>query len=183
MVDTSLLVQMCKRQDPRAQRALYDQFKGKLMGICRRYAASREEAQDILQEVFIKVFARIDQLEEADKLPGWLTRIAINTAVNYYHRRKRCDFTNLEGVPPAQDNYEMLLTGVSDDYLIKAINALPDGCRIVFNLSIVEGYNHSEISTLLGISDSTSRSQLNYARTLLKQKLHAAGITSFEKYA
>jgi RNA polymerase sigma factor (sigma-70 family) len=183
MADWSELVKQCKRHDPKSQRELYDQFKGKLMGICRRYAASHEEAQDILQDSFVKIFTRINQLDTHEKFEQWLTKVTINTAVSHYHRNKRYLHTQIETSQVANDDYELLLSGISDEYLLKLINALPDGCRMVFNLSVVEGYSHAEISDMLSVTESTSRSQLNYAKNILKEKLNAAGVVRYEKYA
>lgn len=177
------LILQCKRGDPKAQRELYDQFKARLMGVCRRYASSREEAQDILQEVFIKIFFKMEQLEDPESLPGWMMRITVNTAVNFYRQQKRYEFFDLDIVPEAAEPVTLSIEGISDNYLIMALNELPDGCRVVFNLNAVEGYSHAEIASILGISESTSRSQLNYARNLLKEKLSAVGITKFERYA
>jgi RNA polymerase sigma factor (sigma-70 family) len=182
MTDTKLLVEQCKKQDPRAQRELYDKFKARLMGICRRYASGREEAQDILQEVFIKIFTRFSQLDDAERLENWMVRITINTAVNYYHRNKRFVFNDIQESDQGNGDYELILSNMSDDYLLQIINALPDGCRVVFNLFIVEGYSHAEISKMVGISESTSRSQLVYAKGLLKEKLNSAGVR-YERYA
>jgi RNA polymerase sigma factor (sigma-70 family) len=183
MTPLNQIVDGCKRGDSRAQWELYDLFKNKLMGICRRYAGSREEAQDILQDAFVRIFSKISQLEDPDKISAWLTRVTVNTAVNFYHRNKRISFLDIELTQVVSNDYEEIFSQVSDEFLVKTINELPDGCRIVFNLNVVEGYSHAEIATLLGISVSTSRSQLNYARTLLKNKLSDVGITKFEKYA
>jgi RNA polymerase sigma factor (sigma-70 family) len=183
MIEAEHLVQQCKRLDSRAQRELYDRYKGRLMGICRRYAASRDEAQDVLQEAFIKIFSRISQLDNAERLENWMVRITINTAVNFYHRSKRYSFNDIGEVHTANEDYELIISNITDEYLIQLINALPDGCRVVFNLFVVEGYSHSEIGQMVGISESTSRSQLVYAKTLLKQKLNSAGVLRYERYA
>jgi RNA polymerase sigma factor (sigma-70 family) len=183
MTDVKKLVLSCQKRDPRAQREFYDQYKSRLMGVSRRYAASREEAQDILQEVFLKIFSKINQLDSIEKLEGWMMRIAINTAVNYYHKAKRNIFYDIDGVHADNGDYEAMLSKISDEFLIQLINALPDGCRIVFNLFVVEGYSHAEIATLLSITDSTSRSQLVYAKKILKEKLNSAGVMHYERYA
>lgn len=153
------------------------------MGICRRYTATRAEAQDVLQEAFVRIFTKIHQLGDPDKAGAWLTRVTVNMAVNYYHRNKRIDFLDVELTQVMNNDHEEILSQMSDEFLVKTINELPDGCRLVFNLHLVEGYSHAEISAMLGISISTSRSQLNYARALLKDKLSEVGITKFEKYA
>jgi RNA polymerase sigma-70 factor (ECF subfamily) len=183
MTDIPQLVLLCRKNDPRAQRELYDRYKARLMGVCRRYASSREEAQDILQEVFIKIFTKFAQLDSSERLEGWMIRIAINTAVNYFHRSRRNMFDAIENVSADSGDYEVMLSKISDAYLIELINALPDGCRLVFNLFVVEGYNHGEIAAMLTISESTSRSQLVYAKKILKEKLNAAGVVQYERYA
>jgi RNA polymerase sigma factor (sigma-70 family) len=177
------LVRKCKSGDSKAQRALYDAFKGKLMGICRRYASSRTDAQDILQEVFVTAFLKIDKLNDAEKLSSWLTRLAINHSIDFYHRNKRLDFQDVTLIQAENGDYEALLANLADEQLLQLVNTLPDGCRLVFNLYLVEGYSHSEIAEMLNISVSTSRSQLNYARSLMKEKLRLAGITKVERYA
>jgi RNA polymerase sigma factor (sigma-70 family) len=182
MTDITQLVVQCKKHDSRAQRDLYDRYKARLMGVCRRYASSREEAQDILQEVFIKVFTKIDQLDSSERLEGWMLRIAVNTSVNFYRSNKRI-FEDINDVQADNGDHEIILSKVSDEYVVKMINDLPDGCRIVFNLFVVEGYNHAEIAKILNVTDSTSRSQLVYAKKLLKEKLNSVGVMYYERYA
>lgn len=183
MRNTHELVEACRQRDARAQRELYDLFKGKLMGICRRYARSREEAQDILQEVFIKIFTKITQIDSAERLENWMARIAVNTSINYYHQAKKNLYADIEHSDPDSGDYELLLSKLSDSFVVSLINQLPDGCRIVFNLFVVEGYNHAEIGKMLAIGESTSRSQLAYAKKLLKDKLNAVGILKYERFA
>jgi RNA polymerase sigma-70 factor (ECF subfamily) len=183
MADISQLVFRCKKQDPLAQRALYENYKARLMGVCRRYASCREEAQDILQDVFIKIFTKINQLDSSERLEGWMIRIAINIAVNYYHRSKRNLFDDVAKNDADNGEHEVILSKIDDAYLIELINALPDGCRLVFNLFVVEGYSHAEVAEILKISESTSRSQLVYAKKLLKDKLNSVGVMHYERYA
>jgi RNA polymerase sigma factor (sigma-70 family) len=183
MTEIPELVLMCRKNDPRGQRELYDRYKARLMGVCRRYAASREEAQDILQEVFVKIFTKINQLDSSERLEGWMIRIAINTAVSYYHRSRAKLFDDIGDVNADNGDYEIMLSKLSDAYLVGLINALPDGCRLVFNLFVVEGYSHAEIGVMLQISESTSRSQLVYAKKILKEKLNAVGVVQYERYA
>jgi RNA polymerase sigma factor (sigma-70 family) len=183
MIEITQLVQLCKKHDSRAQRELYERFKSRLMGTCRRYASSREEAQDILQEVFIKIFSKIEQLDSVERLESWMIRIAINTSVNYYRSAKKNIFDNVDAIHADSGDYESMLSKISDEFLLQLINALPDGCRIVFNLFVVEGYSHAEIAGLLSISESTSRSQLVYAKKILKEKLNSVGVMHYERYA
>jgi RNA polymerase sigma factor (sigma-70 family) len=183
MVYTKLLEQ-CKRNDSRAQRSLYDHFKARLMGLCRRYARSREDAQDMLQETFVKIFTKINQLESAEKLESWVKSIAVRTAIDHYQKTKRQEpvYTEVE-YRVAGIEHELLLENLSDEQLVTLINGLPEGCRIVFNLFEVEGYSHTEIAEFLGINEGTSRSQLHHAKYLLKLKLNALGVKRYEKYA
>ncbi len=176
-------MERCKSGDRKAQRELYDLYKSRLMGVCRRYASSREEAQDVLQESFIKIFTKINQLDSSEAMESWMIRITINTAVDYYHKNKRYTFSAIETADSQNNDHELILSNIGDEFLIKTINGLPDGCRVVFNLFVVEGYSHAEIAGILKISESTSRSQLVYAKTILKEKLNAVGVLRYERYA
>lgn len=184
MPDTYDLFELCKKKDAKAQRILYDLFKNRLMGLCRRYAKNREEAQDILQETFIRIFTKICQLESPEKLESWMKSIAVHTAINHYYRAKT---RQLLFAPPSDDDSAVPVPAIenfSDDHLISLVNQLPDGCRIVFNLFVVEGYSHAEIADMLKIGESTSRSQLHHAKLLLKDKLKCHSLAHYyEKFA
>lgn len=178
------LLEQCKKNDSRAQRVLYDHFKARLMGLCRRYARSREDAQDMLQETFVKIFTRIRQLESPEKLESWVKSIAVRTAIDHYHKTKKHEpvYTEMQ-YNVAGTDYELVLETLSDEQLVILINELPEGCRMIFNLFEVEGYSHSEIAALLDITEGTSRSQLHHAKHLLKIKLTALGVKRYEKFA
>lgn len=171
----------CKRNNSQAQRFLYDLFKGRLMGLCRRYATSREEAQDILQEAFIKIFAKIHQLETSDKLESWMKSVVVRTAIDHYHKHKAREiiFDRIEAEAFAVEEQMSSLHSFSDEFLILAVNSLPAGCRLVFNLFAVEGYSHAEIAEMLGVTDGTSRSQYHYAKILLKEKLKSENLVEY----
>jgi len=176
----------CKKGDAKAQRILYDLFKGKLMGLCRRYAQNREEAQDVLQESFIRIFTNIHQLKASEKLESWMKSITVRTAINYYHKGKgrALMFSNVEDSASRQTVEETSLQKLSDEYLISLVNALPDGCRIVFNLFAIEGFSHAEIAEMLHVSEGTSRSQFYHAKYLLKEKLNCQNLTHYyEKFS
>lgn len=179
------IFELCKRNDARAQRALYDFFKGRLMGLCRRYARNRNDAQDILQEAFIKIFSCIQQVHKVDSLGSWMKSIAVRTAIDHYHKQKRADVfaAYSQDFDVAGPGDEIILGNLTNESLINIVNELPEGCRFVFNLSVVEGYSHAEVSEILGITESTSRSQLHYAKQLLKVKLNRLGIIRYEKIA
>lgn len=154
------------------------------MGLCRRYTKSREEAEDVFQETFIRIYKNIGQLNSLKHLEPWIKKIAVNAAVNYYHRHKRhyhyADYLDHDG---GNADYELILSNLSDETLIRLINGLPEGYRMVFNLYVVEGYSHAEIATMLEISEATSRSQLNRARQTLKEQLRNLGVLKYERYA
>src|SRR3989337_1094560 len=180
------LFEQCKKGDAKAQGILYDLFKGKLMGLCRRYTRNREEAQDILQETFIRIFTHFDQLKSSDKLESWMKSIAVHTAINYYHKGKSraLMFSNVEELTNEQEVDEGAISNLTDEHLVAVVNALPDGCRIVFNLFAIEGYSHAEISEMLNISEGTSRSQFYYAKHLLKEKLKCQNMNHYyEKFS
>jgi RNA polymerase sigma factor (sigma-70 family) len=120
-----------------------------------------------------------------EKLPSWMKSVAVRTAIDHYHKLKRIDqqqYTTKE-YDIADVDYGAILDNLTDQYLIDTINALPEGCRLVFNLYEVEGYSHTEIAALTGITEGTSRSQLHHAKYLLKQKLNRIGIKRYEKSA
>ena len=180
------IFEQCKKGNAKAQRILYDLFKGKLMGLCRRYTQNREEAQDVLQEAFIRIFTHFHQLKEPDKLESWMKSITVRTAINYYHKGKgrALMFTNLNGLekPPATE--EASVQNFTDSYLLDLVNALPDGCRIIFNLFGIEGYSHAEIAEMLNISEGTSRSQFHHAKYLLREKLNCQNLIHYyEKFS
>ena len=175
---------LCQANDSKSQRELHDLFKPKVFGLCRRYTQSREEAEDVFQETFIRIFQNIYQVRDAEHLEQWIKRIAVNTAVNYYHKNKRHQHVMEDnGFHYSNDDYALILSHFSDEQLIGLINSLPDGYRMVFNLYEVEGYSHAEIAGILHISEATSRSQLNRAKQTLKNKLKTFGVLRYEKYA
>lgn len=171
MTSLQSLYERCKKNEPKAQRELYDLFKNKLMGLCRRYTRSREEAEDVLQESFIKIFSKIHQVGEAGKVEGWMKSVAVRTAIDYYHKSKREQALYEPGDAALMNVEALSIHQVSDEYLVMLINHLPDKSRMVFNLFEIEGYSHTEIAAMMDITESTSRSQLHYAKSLLKEKL------------
>jgi RNA polymerase sigma factor (sigma-70 family) len=175
----------CKEGNPQAQRLMYDHFKGILMGICRRYAKRKEEAQDILQDAFIKIFRNIHRLESDEKLEGWVKSITVRTAIDHYHKAKahQSMFTTITEGSSSSAGVQ-LLSEATDEFLLRCIGELPDGCRMTFNLFVVEGYDHAEIAKMLEVSESTSRSQLHRAKQLLQEKLKSQSLADYyEKLA
>lgn len=180
------LVHACQRQEPRAQTVLYERYKGKLLGVCVRYARSQTEAEDIFQESFLKVFAKISDLKEPESIDRWVKTVVVRTAINYYHRTtrlelKKASLDTLENELESTD-YERMISQMSMDTLLCLINSLPDGYRLIVNLHLIDGYTHTEIADMLSIADGTSRSQFMRGRNLLILKLKELGITHHETY-
>ena len=162
------LVKDCLKGKPEAQRQLYEHFAKNMLGVCYRYTKSLRDAEDVLQEGFIKVFLGLKQYKFEGELGAWIRRIMVNTALNYLKRnRKYRDemyFTEQPLHPVADDNPVVNLQAKE---LADLIRQLPNGYQTIFNLHAVEGYTHVEIGELLGISDGTSRSQYARARAIL----------------
>ncbi|MDH5609652.1 MAG: RNA polymerase sigma factor [Cyclobacteriaceae bacterium] len=165
------LIRGCCRNDRQMQELLYQKYSRSMYAVALRYAKMEQEAEDILQEAFIKVFQHIEKFRGESSLAYWIKRIIINTALN--HQRSKLylypmvDVTEMkswgcEGNSIADIQYQELMAMVSE---------LPDGCRIIFNLYAIEGYKHHEIATLLGISEGTSKSQYSRAKCLLQTKI------------
>ena len=170
--DTDIL-QGCIRQQPRAQRELFDRYAPQLLGICMRYAANREDAEDILQEGFVKIFNNITAFKGEGSLMAWMRRIVINTAITHYHRTLRYRYhSDINEV--RENNYDEPAFGVSDftqEELGKVIQSMPDGYRMVFCMYAIDGYKHREIAEALKIDENTSKSQYSRARRWLQERL------------
>ena len=155
---------------------LYDEFAKHMLGVCYRYTRSMKDAEDVLQEGFVKVFSKLGQYKSEGELGAWIRRIMVNTALNYLKRNKKYQdemyFTD-NYLHPVTDQDPAVRIDAKD--LAHLIRQLPPGYQVIFNLHAVEGYSHVEIGEMLGISDGTSRSQYSRARNLL--------ITWIEKYS
>lgn len=161
----------CIKGDSRAQRELYERLAPKMLAICYRYARTDAEAEDILQEGFVKVFVNIHKYQDRGSLEGWIKRIMINCAIDHLRKEKAySQQTSVNEVILGDDSADALDNLAMED-LIGLIQNLPDGYRMVFNLYAIEGYNHAEIAQQLNISESTSRSQYTRARAMLKLKI------------
>jgi RNA polymerase sigma factor (sigma-70 family) len=168
-LDEKNLIKKCIKSDPIAQKCLYDLFSKKLYGICLRYSQSEEEAQDILQDSFVKIFTKLDTFQHTGSFEGWLKRITSNTAIEYY--RRRIDMTVVDELTPSPYLSTQAENNLEVEELLKLIQELPDGYRIVFNMYAIEGFNHGEIAAKLGISEGTSKSQFSRARAYLQKKI------------
>jgi RNA polymerase sigma-70 factor (ECF subfamily) len=163
----SELIQHCLNNEVLAQNELYRRFAGKMMGVCLRYAKNRDDAKDILQDGFVRVYINLKSFKGDGSFEGWIKRIMINTAIKHYH--KNLKFSNNIDIEAAYDvGFDNNILGkMAVAELMQLVHTLPDGYRTVFNLYIVEGYQHNEIAEMLGISEGTSKSQLARARNFL----------------
>ena len=153
------------------QRELYNHFASKMLGVCMRYAKDRAEAEDMLQEGFLKVFKSISTFKNAGSFEGWVRRIMIFTSINMFKQRSRqfresLDIENVEGVFESD-----VIDKISEKEIITLIQQMPEGYRMIFNLFAIEGYTHREIAVILDIAEGTSKSQYSRARNFMKQVL------------
>ncbi len=162
----------CKEQKRKAQKKLYNRYSPILYGMAMRYASCSSEADDMLQEAFINIFGNIEQYKGHGSFEGWMKRILVNAAIGYIRKYKKQSNENFDDIKET----DIDSTGFEDmdftkEELMSAINELPDGFRIVFNMYAIEGYKHKEIAEILDIQIGTSKSQYSRARQILMQKL------------
>ena len=150
------------------QRELYDRFASKMYGVCLRYAANAEEAEDILQEGFIKVFRKITSFRGEGSFEGWIRRIFVNTAIEHYRKKTYLQPITEHEEATIEGKYLSVLDRLAEKDIIKLVQQLSPGYRTVFNMYVVEGYTHKQIGEQLGISEGTSKSQLSRAKQILQ---------------
>lgn len=174
------LIRRCIEHDVMAQNELYRRFAGKMSGVCMRYARNRMDAQDILQDSFVKVFLYLKSFKGEGSFEGWIKRIVINTSLKHY--KKNLKFRNETDIDQAYDlTFDNQVLGkIAASELMSKVQQLPDGYRTIFNLYIIEGYQHNEIGEMLGISEGTSKSQLSRARQYLIQLIEPIKGTRYE---
>ncbi|WP_022821856.1 RNA polymerase sigma factor [Hymenobacter norwichensis] len=165
------LLARCARREPAAQRALYARYAGRMLGVARRYARTLPEAEDILQDAFVKVFTHLTEFRAEGTLEGWIRRIVVTTAINHWQSgrlRRQTQGATLDDIPdpPATDSSAFDRLNVAE--VLALMEKLPDGCRLILMLYAVDGYSHREISELLNIQESTSKAQLSKARKQLQ---------------
>ena len=173
MIKEADIITGCKANDAKAQKLLYDTYSAVLFGICLRYASDYNEAEDILQEAFIKIMTKIDSYLGQGSFEGWMKRIVVNTAITHYHQSgKHKHHYELEEIqstsmaPREFSDYEF-----TAEEMMNVIKDLPDGYRMVFNMYAIEGYKHKEIAEMMGVDVSTSKSQYSRARKLIQRRL------------
>ena len=176
MLSEDQLIERCKKQDRAAQKILYNQYAGLMLAICMRYVYERSEAEDILQEGFLKVFQKINKFEGRGSFEGWLKRVFVNTAITHYHKSSKHNKYHYEIGDVQETKFENIKYSESEftkDELFNVVNSLPEGYKVVFNLYAIEGYKHKEIGKLLNIDINTSKSQYSRAKKLIRKKLNS----------
>lgn len=185
MMDYTALVKDCLKKKPLAQQQLYEHFAPAMLGVCYRYTKSVNDAEDVLQEGFIKVYLNLNKYNGTGELGAWIRRIMVNTALNYLkkHKRYRSEMVFAEMPLHAVSDDNPVITMQAKE-LSELIRQLPTGFQTIFNLYAIEGYTHVEIGEILGISDGTSKSQYARARYLLIEWIEKCSSKSKgEKYA
>ncbi len=172
VLDYQELVQRCLANDRKAQKELYAFFSASMFAICLRYAKSKEDAEDIFQQAFIKIFTRLNQISDPKALPGWMKSVFVREALDFYKSQyEKQQFSNIENTEISHFDINEALEKLQTDELRNQINKLPDKARLVFNLYVIDGYNHAEIAQLLQINEGTSKSQLFEAKKRLKYQI------------
>lgn len=177
MMSDQQIIDGCARHDRRAQQELYNRYSRFLLGICLRYATDKAEAEDILQESFIKIYFNIKDFSGTGSFIGWLRKVAVNTAITHYHKHLKFRYhveiedyvSNETGVTSFEEDF------FTSDELFIVLNELPSGYRMVFNMYAIDGYKHKEIADILGIDTNTSKSQYSRAKAALREKLEKLG--------
>lgn len=166
------LIEGCKKHDPRAQRALYEQLAPKMLALCNRYLKDRNAVNEVVQDGFVKLFEKISTYKGDGSFEGWVRKIFVNTVLMHLRSKDVLKFAdNIETSQAVQVNQNGIIEKIAADEIIRLINSMPDGFRAVFNLYVIEGYSHAEIAKLLSISKSGSRAQLSRARVWLQERI------------
>ena len=174
------LIKALRQEDARAQRQVYEKYGPRMLGVCFRYLGDEMTAEDVMVEGFLKVFGKIDQFSGDGSFEGWIRRIMVNEALGLLRKRKQMPEDILSDEAASIPDYNYADQHIETQELLDIIEKLPVGYRTVFNLYAIEGYAHSEIAGLLGITESTSKSQLHRARALL-QKMVVEWENDFKK--
>ena len=165
------LILNCKKRDIESQSQIYHLFAGKLFAICLKYSKTKQEAEDNLQDAFITIFDKMNQYKFKGSFEGWMKRIVINTSLQTYRQKNVLNL--VEENYPEEVVVDINEEDLSLEFLLKIIQELPERYRMVFNLYVLDGYSHKEISGMLGIAEGTSKSNLSRARLILKGKVES----------
>jgi len=165
------LIKGCIAGERRTQELLYQRFAPKMYAVCLRYANNADDAQDLLQEGFIKVYRNLDKFRKEGSFEGWVRRVFVNTAIEHYRRKVNLNTIGEREERTIEDESWNVLDHLAEKDIIQLIQELSPGYRSVFNMYVIEGYSHKEIGDILGISEGTSKSQLARAKGILQKKV------------
>jgi RNA polymerase sigma-70 factor (ECF subfamily) len=177
MMSEQQIIEGCARHERKAQKLLFEKYSRLLLGVCMRYASNKAEAEDILQDSFLKIFFRIGDFSGTGSFVGWLRKVVVNTAITHYHVNLKYRYhVEIEEYVSVESGG----AGLDEDFftsdeLYKVLNELPRGYRMIFNLYAVEGYKHKEIAEMMGIDTNTSKSQYSRAKAVIRDKLEQLG--------
>ncbi|MFT5876665.1 MAG: RNA polymerase sigma factor (sigma-70 family) [Dokdonia sp.] len=168
----SELVKACLENNARAQKALFEMYSPKFMGVCLRYAQNQDEANDMLQDGFIKIFQKLKSYSGSGSFGGWMHRTIVNTCLDTLRKNKKFKFSvEIEHAEGQVFTSDTALSDIRTKELMQLVQRLPDGYRVVFNMFAIEGYGHKEIAEKLGVTENTSKSQYRKARFWLQKEL------------
>ena len=171
-LDYASLIEGCRSGDRLSQKALYDALSRKMFAVCLRYMGDRDAAEDVLQDGFVTLFSKLDSFSRAGSFEGWARKIFVNTALMSLRRKDVLRGTEeVDAAFGLSEDSPTPVQQIGYRELMKLVSELPPGFRTVFNMYVIEGYSHKEIAEALGITEVTSRSQLQRARTLLQDKI------------
>ncbi|MGK2863457.1 MAG: RNA polymerase sigma factor [Chitinophagaceae bacterium] len=168
-ISESDLIKGCIEDDRRMQEELYRRFSPRMYAVCLRYAGNAEEAEDILQDGFIKIFNKLSSFRKEGSFEGWIRRVFVNTAIEHFRRKRYLQPVTEKEENTLEGNYLSVLDNLAERDILALVQQLSPGYRTVFNMYVVEGYTHKEIGEMLGISEGTSKSQLSRAKVILQQ--------------
>lgn len=176
-MNEEILVKKCIEGDNRAQKKLFDLFAPKLFGVCLRYMKDHDLAQDTLQDGFVKIFTKLSDYNGKGSFEGWMRRITVNTCLDQLRKDQKLKVnTPIDDVSFLVKDNHWIEEELTAKDLLKLVESLPDGYRVVFNMFAIEGYSHKEIAEQLNISENTSKSQFSRAKSHLRRKLIELGI-------
>ena len=170
-ITDSDLIKGCLENDRRMQQELYNRFAPKMYGVCLRYTGNGDDAQDVLQDGFVKVFRKLDSFRSEGSFEGWIRRVFVNTAIEHFRRKHYMQPVTEREENTLESKTLTALDGLSEKDILKLVQQLAPGYRAVFNLYVVEGYSHKEIAEMLDITEGTSKSQLSRAKVILQDMI------------
>jgi RNA polymerase sigma-70 factor (ECF subfamily) len=172
MREDTTLVTACLKGDPRAQKTFFEKFAPKMFAVCLRYMGDSDDAQDTLQDGFVKVFSKLADFKNEGVLEGWIRRIIVNTCLDAIRKNQKTKFdVSISDVEYQLEYNDTGLQSLELDELMNLVQSMPNGYRVVFNMFAIEGYSHKEIGEKLGINENTSKSQYLRARAFLRERI------------